>query len=263
MDLFEKMASGQKVLIGMVHCLPLPGTFGAAATINEVIRQAVSDARCLETCGFDAVMIENEDLCTAPHMTKVQFSGISMVAQAVRSAVSIPIGLCCGCLNYEEALSVALVAGGDFVRTPVFVDTVMNYYGIINPCSAQIIRYREQIGAQRVKIMADIQVKHYYMVNQNIDISVSARWAARQGADAVIVTGCTTGAETALADLEKVRRSVPIPVVVGSGVTADNISNQMASADALIIGTSLRENGEMLRPIDRRRAEKVLRAAGR
>lgn len=81
------LTGGRKLLIGMIHCLPLPGTYGATATIDEVIARAVSDAKALERVGFDAVMIENEDLCLEPHMTKVQFSAISMVARAVRSAV--------------------------------------------------------------------------------------------------------------------------------------------------------------------------------
>ena len=141
------LTGGRKLLIGMIHCLPLPGTYGATATIDEVIARAVSDAKALERVGFDAVMIENEDLCLEPHMTKVQFSAISMVAQAVRSAVKLPLGLCCSGLNYEEALSIAKVVGGDFIRTPIFVDTVMNYNGIMTPCSGKIIRYRREISA--------------------------------------------------------------------------------------------------------------------
>ena len=199
------LTGGRKLLIGMIHCLPLPGTYGATATIDEVIARAVSDAKALERVGFDAVMIENEDLCLEPHMTKVQFSAISMVARAVRSAVKLPLGLCCSGLNYEEALSIAKVVGGDFIRTPIFVDTVMNYNGIMTPCSGKIIRYRREISAEHVKIFADVQVKHYYMVNPEVDIATSAKWAQHQGADAVIVTGCSTGTETASSDLEKVK----------------------------------------------------------
>ena len=32
----------RKLLIGMIHCLPLPGTYGATASIDEVIERAVS-----------------------------------------------------------------------------------------------------------------------------------------------------------------------------------------------------------------------------
>lgn len=261
MELFDKIKAGEKVLIGMVHCLPLPGTLGSKHTIEQVIERAVSDAKILEDAGFDAVMVENEDKCTAPHMSKVQFAGISMVAQAVRRVISIPMGLCVGCLNYEEALSICKVAGGDFFRSPIFVDTVMNYNGVINPCSTQVINYRKQIGAEHVKILADVQVKYYYMVNPEITITQSARWAERQGADAVIVTGTASGVETPLDDLKKVKKGISIPVVAGSGVTAENIAEQKEAADIMIIGTTLRPGGKMSEPIDPKRAKAIVEAA--
>ncbi len=261
MNVFDKVSDGKKLLIGMVHCLPLPGTYGAAHTISEVAARAVNDAKCLARCGYDAIIIENEDICTMPRMTNVQFSAISMVAYAVRAAVDIPIGLCFGCLNYEQALTAAKLIGADFIRCPIFVDTVMNYNGIINPCSAEVVAYRAQIGAQNVKILADIQVKHYLMVNPNIDIRMSAAWAVRQGADAVIVTGSATGMKTSDEDLRKVRAAVKIPVIVGSGVTCGNIRSQLSIADAVIIGTGLRQGGCIANPVDAEKAAEIVRAA--
>ena len=96
-----------------------------------------------------------------------------------------------------------------------------------------------------------------------MDISTSAKWAQHQGADAVIVTGCSTGVETASSDLEKVRKSISIPVAVGSGVTEKNIAEKMRTADILIIGTTLRKDGKMSEPIDEAQARAILRAAGR
>lgn len=261
MNLMNEKKQGHKILIGMVHCLPLPGTYGAQTTIEQVISRAVSDAKLLEACKFDAVMVENEDSGIAPHMSKVQYAGMSMVAQAVRSAVSIPMGLCCGGLNYEEAMSICRVTGGEFFRAPIFVDTVMNYNGIITPCSPQILEYRKQIGGEHIKILADIQVKYYYMVNSSISITQSARWAAKQGADAVIVTGTASGMETPMDDLQQVKKSVSIPVAVGSGVTVSNIAQQMEFADILIIGTALRKDGKMSEPIDPQRASAIVAAA--
>ncbi len=261
MALFDKIKAGEKVLIGMIHCLPLPGTLGSQNTIEEVIERAVSDAKVLEAAGFDAVMVENEDKCTMPNLSKVQFAGMSMVAQAVRQAISIPMGLCVGCLNYEEALAICKVSGGEFFRSPIFVDTVMNYNGVINPCSTQVINYRKQIGAEHIKILADVQVKYYYMVNPAISLAQSARWAERQGADAVIVTGTASGVETPLDDLKNVKKSISIPVAVGSGITEENIAVQKETADIMIVGTTLRKGGKMSEPIDPSRAAAIVAAA--
>lgn len=249
-----------KLVIGMVHCLPLPGTYKSTNRIEDVISRAVSDAKCLEECGYDALIVENEDLCLAPHMTKVQFSAISMVVYAVKQAVKISVGISCGCINYEESLSIALVCDCDFIRSPIFVDTVLNYNGIINPCSAQLINYRKQIGAENIKVLADIQVKHYHMLHKEVSISESAAWAERQGAEAIIVTGCASGYETSISDLSKAKQAVDIPVAVGSGITKDNIRQQLEYADIVIVGTSIRKERKMSEPIDREQALVIIRA---
>jgi len=137
----------------------------------------------------------------------------------------------------------------------------MNYNGVINPCSTQVINYRKQIGAENVKILADVQVKYYYMVNPGITITQSARWAERQGADAVIVTGTASGVETPMDDLQKVKKSISIPVVAGSGVTVENMAQQKEAADIMIIGTTLRPGGKMSEPIDPERAKAIVAAA--
>lgn len=248
----------KKMIIGMVHCLPLPGTYTSANTIWEIVERAVSDAVALENCGYDAVMVENEDKCLPPHMTKVQFAAMSMVVCAVRKAISIPVGICLGCLNYEESLSIARVCNCDFIRTPVFVDTLLNYNGIISPCSHQLISYRKMIGAEDVFVMADVQVKHYHMLFPGIKLRESAEWAQSQGADAIIVTGATTGVETSCDDLKMAKASVSIPVAVGSGIDKNNIVEQSKIADILIVGTSIREGRCMAKPIDVQAASELV-----
>lgn len=249
-----------KMIIGMVHCLPLPGTYRSSNDIETVVARAVEDARCLEQCGYDAIIVENEDLSLSSHMTKMQFSAMSMIVHEVRKAVSLSVGICCGCLNYEEALSIAQVCGCEFIRTPIFVDTVINYNGIINPCSTSLIEYRKQIGSEQIKVLADIQVKHYHMLCSSISISESAQWAEHQGADAVIVTGLASGVETPIENLRKAKNAVSIPVAVGSGITRENVSQQLEIADILIIGTSIRQNRSMSEPIDCTNAMAMIKA---
>ena len=125
----------------------------------------------------------------------------------------------------------------------------------------EIISYRNAIGAGDVFIMADIQVKHYRMAFPHIPITDSARWAQNQGADAVIVTGVNTGVETSTDDLCKVKKTVSIPVAVGSGITSSNILEQSRFADIIIVGTSIRKNRSMLEPIDVKAASELVAVA--
>ena len=58
-QMMEKMARGQKTVIGMVHCLPLPGTLNYRGSMEELFERAVSDAVTLWRSGVDAVIVEN------------------------------------------------------------------------------------------------------------------------------------------------------------------------------------------------------------
>jgi predicted TIM-barrel enzyme len=61
--------------------------------------------------------------------------------------------------------------------------------------------------------------------------------------DAIVVTGEGTGIETPTAKLAEFRRLVgdDFPLVVGAGVTAENAATQLALADAVIVGSTLKD----------------------
>ena len=96
-----------------------------------------------------------------------------------------------------------------------------------------------------------MHVKHASPVNQP-DIALAAEETAYRGmADAVIVSGSTTGRPVDYAELERVRKAVPDKLVlVGSGATSDTIGNILKVADGAIVGSSLKPNGDIAAPID-------------
>ena len=53
-----------------------------------------------------------------------------------------------------------------------------------------MLRYRKMIGAERVRILADIKKKHSaHAITSDVDVGEMARAAQFFGADGVIVTG--------------------------------------------------------------------------
>jgi uncharacterized protein len=50
----EAIPGLRRVLIGMVHLLPLPGSPRWGGSMEEVVERAVADARALEAGGFHA-----------------------------------------------------------------------------------------------------------------------------------------------------------------------------------------------------------------
>lgn len=259
MDICEGIGVGKKFVIGMVHCLPLPGTVGYGGDAEKIFAQAVQDARTLEDAGVDAVIVEN--MGDDPFSVKLgtaQIGALAIATRHVRQAVKIPVGVDAAFCDYEASLSIAHTCRCQFVRIPVFVDTVEFYGGIIEPCARACMTYRKNLGAQDVLVFADIQVKHTNMLLPHIAIEQSAKSAAACGADVVIVTGSAIGVETPIEMIEKVKRVTNLPVIAGSGVNAQNIGAQLQIADGAIIGSSLKEGGVLTNPISGALVREVL-----
>ncbi len=81
--------------------------------------------------------------------------------------------------------------------------------------------------------------------------------AAYRGlADALVVTGVRTGEAPELNSLTEVKRVVPDrPVLVGSGMTRDNVANFLGHVDGAIVGTSFKVDGITENPIDEGRVK--------
>ena len=96
-----------------------------------------------------------------------------------------------------------------------------------------------------------------------IPIEHEARDCVARGlADGLIVTGVATGEPTALNDLERVKKAVPeVPLLVGSGATAETAAQLLSVADGLIVGTAVKRDGIVTNPVDPRRVRRLVEAA--
>ena len=78
-------------------------------------------------------------------------------------------------------------------------------------------------------------------------------------AHGVVVTGRRTGLEVNTDDLAEVRKSIREKLLlVGSGVTDDNITEIMKYADGAIIGTHFKENGVIENPVMKERVSRII-----
>ena len=235
----------------MVHCLPLPKTANFSDNCDYIIEQAVTDGKKLEEAGCDAICIENMgDTPLKPTMDVPQTAALAAIAALIRREVSIPIGIDAAFNDFKASLSIAKFLDAVFVRVPVFVDTVVYFGGTIQPAAAECMVYRKELFGRDIMIFADIQVKYTRMLLPEVTLEESALNAAACGADALIVTGRASGDETPIESIDKIKRTVSIPVIAGSGVTEQNIKEQMRIADGAIVGSGLKEGGLISNPID-------------
>jgi hypothetical protein len=112
-----------------------------------------------------------------------------------------------------------------------------------------------------VRIFADVHVKHAVPLG-NWTIEDAARDTVDRGlADALVVSGAGTGLSADLADVERVRRTVPTTkILLGSGVTLANIRDFLPVADGFIVASSLKLRGRLANPVDPKRVAALARA---
>lgn len=249
-----------KALVGMIHAGALPGTPRSVATVDELARAAVQEAWVLAEGGCDAVLVEN--MHDVPYLRGAVgpevVAAMTAICRAVREATDLPCGVQVLAGANEAALAVALAAGLDFVRVEGFVFGHVADEGWMDACAGPLLRYRRTIGAEHIAVWADVKKKHAaHAATADVGLAETVRAAEFFGADAVVVTGEATGRETSAADLATARGATKLPVVVGSGVTAENAATALQHADAVIVGSALKKGGHWAGPVELERVKAV------
>jgi len=235
-----------KIIIGMVHFPPLLG-YKDFPGIDVCLKRALQDAKTLEKGGVDAIMVENN--YDIPHKIFVEPETVAIMTflvNRIREAVKVPLGICILWNDYKVALSIAKVCNCQFVRVPVFVDSVKTNYGEIVANSKDVLEFRKNIGAFDVALLTDIHVKHAEMLEQKT-ITQSAKEAKQNGSDGLIITGKWTGDMPNLDELKEARKAVGnnFPIFVGSGATKENAKSLLQYVNGIIVSTSLK-TGQVL-----------------
>jgi uncharacterized protein len=248
-----------RALVGMIHVGALPGTPRAADTLDAIVAKSLDEARVYRDAGYTALMIEN--MHDRPYLNRVVgpevVAAMTAVGREVRREVPLTLGVQVLAGAGRESLAVALSCGASFVRVEGFVFAHAADEGLMESDAGELLRYRRAIGAERVAVFADIKKKHSsHALTADVSLEETARAAEFFLADGVIVTGTSTGKAADPADVHAVSGAVDIPVLVGSGLTPENLAS-FAAADAFIVGSWAKADGVWSGPLDASRARAV------
>lgn len=240
------------VVIGMIHVQALPGTPRNHLSMTEIVNMARTDATNYKNAGVDAILMENmHDIpYLNRHVGPEIVAAMSVVCSEVRRAVNnLPCGIQILAGANKEALAVAKAADLQFIRTEGFVFSHIADEGTMNSDAGELLRYRKQIGADKILVFTDIKKKHSsHFLTSDVDTLEVAQAAEFFLSDGVILTGKATGEATSLKEMQYAKESVNIPVLIGSGVDDNNIQ-QYLGANAMIIGSYFKEDGHWTNPV--------------
>src|SRR6266702_3538677 len=231
-----------RALIGVLHLPALPGTAKAQLRLEAVVESVLAEARQYQAAGFQGLMIEN--MHDRPYLKGTVgpevVAAMAVVGREVRRVAGLPLGVQVLAGANREALAVALACGAAFVRVEGFVFAHVADEGIIESTAGDLLRYRRAIGAEGVRVFADVKKKHSsHALTADVSLAETARAAEFFLADGVIVTGTSTGRPADPLEVKAVRD---------------------AAADGFIVGSWVKEDGLWSNPLDPGRLEALVRA---
>lgn len=258
-DFHDLLGGVPKPVIGMVHLLPLPGSpLYNGGGLQPIIKRALSDARKLQEGDVDALEIENfSDPTYFPGEVGPELvAAMAVIADHVHRAVDIPIGICV-LADSKASLSVAHAVGARFIRTVFFTEAAVDVSGLVLPRPHELLRFRKFLDPS-IKIFADVHIKHSVPLAPR-PIGDSALDAKYFLADAIVVSGTHTGKQTKMDDLRAAKEAVgKFPVLVGSGLTPENVRAMFQYADGAIVGTCLKKDGISANLVDKERVQALM-----
>ncbi|MFK7931793.1 MAG: BtpA/SgcQ family protein [Myxococcota bacterium] len=256
-------------LTGVVHLPAVPGDpFHDGCGFDGALDFARRDAAALAEGGIGAIIVENFGSKPFPKGDALQPSPPWQVAWIARAALMIlqETGLLVGVNvlrnDAQSALGIAAATGAGFVRVNVHAGSAWTDQGLIEGQAAQTLRTRAALGAASVSILADVRVKHAAPVTQRPLADEVQELVHRAGADAVIVTGSGTGQpvdERVLAQVAEAAAGAP--VLIGSGLSPER-AHLAKYAQGAIVGTWIKEDGRVERPVDPERVRRLVQAWG-
>ncbi|MBM4413050.1 MAG: BtpA/SgcQ family protein [Chloroflexi bacterium] len=255
-----------KPIIGMVHCWPMPGAPGYTGYgMHTIIDHAKADTEALLAGGCDGVIVENMwdiPFRAGAHIPPESIASHAVVAAAVRAECHLPMGINLVHNGGVALLAIAIAARAEFIRVCMFTGAgVWDAGSFDEGCAADLMRRRKELHAEHIKIIADVDKKHSVRF-PGIDLATHIEWTRFFGADALIISGRMTGDAP---DLGKVREAKALagdrPIIIGSGADDRNIGAFMSVADGVIVGSSIKYDGQIAQPVDAERVRRFIDAA--
>ena len=267
MNSLGEMFAKPKPVIGMVHLPPLPGAVGYTGyPVREIVDFALKDAATLVENGVDGLIVEN--MWNIPFAVGMETSPEEMCAQAVAAAevvksVKVPVGINVVHNGARVCLGIAIAAGAKFIRVCLLTGAAVWDTGEFDHgCARELLSARKLNQAEHIKLFCDVDKKHSVRF-PGIDLVTHIEWTEFYLADAMIITGRMTGKAP---DLEKVKNAKKLtksrPILMGSGMTAENVADFMKVADGCIVGFGMKDAGYPYRPVNPDNVKRFMDAVG-
>lgn len=262
----QDIFSRDKVVIGVIHCEAFPGAPKYnGKDFSSIVERALRDAENYIAGGVHGLIVENHGdipFSKPEDIGPETAAFMAVITDNIRQRFSVPLGINVLANAAIPALATALAGGADFVRVNQWANAYIANEGFVEGAAAKALRYRNQLQASHIRVFADSHVKHgSHAIVADRSVAELTRDVEFFEADAVIATGQRTGDSATLSEIDDIRSATSLPLLVGSGVTPDNVATILGRTQGVIVASALKEGGVWWNQVERERVVKFMAAA--
>ena len=249
-----KNLGNRKLVIGLIHLIPLPGTpLYEEGNFEIALDKAIKDAQALHQGGADGCLVQTVDRIypSGDDADYARVSAMAVITHEVRKATSpdflVGAQIMWNCIT--PSLGVAKATGAQFTRATALTGTTTSPFGLIDANPHKVGIYRRQIGAQDIAIVAEIHGYHFKgFGTEEMPLPMKARMAINAGGDAVEIMDADEEANNRM--VHDIKTAFPnIPVILGGKTDLENVTRRMKEANGAFVG-SVFEKGQWGKSID-------------
>lgn len=250
---------GAGAVVAALHLPDLRSERGRSMAFLE--DYVLANAGVFAQAGVPAVMIQDQTREVGPAAAGT-VAVVSALGRLVRATYpDLRLGIIVQAHDAVAPLVIAHACGAGFVRLKVYVAASMTMEGPKTGLGVAAQAARDALGREDIAVLADVFDRTSLPM---VDVSPvqGALWAERLGADGLVLTG-----DSFADSLDRIRSAraagIRRPVVIGGGVTKDNVLQALDVADGAIVSTSLMRDGAGPADVLRWDADKTCRLMDR
>lgn len=265
-EVIHQIFRRSKALIGMIHCPPFPGSPRyRGESLNQIYDACLRDAEFLISNGLHGLIVENHGdvpFSKPDDIGPETPAFMAVVVERIKRNFDVPIGINVLANAPITAFAIARATDSAFIRVNQWANAYIANEGFMEGRAAQAMRFRSALRGEGIKVFADSHVKHgSHSITSDRSIGELTRDLDFFDVDAVIATGHRTGDSATMEEIEEVADATSLPVLVGSGVNANNIAQILTRASAVIVASSLKKDGVWWNPVDPEKVRSFVTAA--
>lgn len=245
----------EKPIIAMLHLDALPGDpmYRSDHTMKEVVAHARADLLALQEGGVDAVLFSNE--FSLPYQRQMSFvtpAAMARIIGELMDDIEVPYGVDC-ISDGLATIELAAAVDAQFVRG-TFSGVYVGDGGLYDNDFSMLLRRRAELHLHDLKML--------YFINPESDRNLDTRplpdiaksVVFKAMPDGLCVSANAAGQAVDNKLIEDVKKATPdVAVLCNTGSRIDTIERIMDCADAAVVGTTFKKDGDFHERVDAER----------